>query len=247
MKPDRSSAAESSAASNNSAGVPPAVAGPSRPRFGEVTIRNRGRLPHWEKRARPTSSPSAWPILPKSVLDRITSERDAIVKTANQLNRNLSFDERRRIQQLSTPIVEKFLDSGTGVCHLKNPAVAEEIANALHHFDDKRYRLFAWCVMPNHVHAVVRILPGHALAEVIHSWKSFTAKRANELLGLNGHFWQREYDDHLLRDERQLEHAIHYVAQNPEKAQSEKLEMGLGVRARCPHDSRRGRRPYQPR
>ena len=88
----------------------------------------------------------------------------------------------------------------------------------MHHFDDKRYRLFAWCVMPNHVHAVVRILPGHALAEVIHSWKSFTAKRANELLGLNGHFWQREYYDHLLRDERQLEHAIHYVAQNPEKA-----------------------------
>jgi hypothetical protein len=35
--------------SDRSAGVPPAVSGASRPRFGEVTIRNRGRLPqHWE-------------------------------------------------------------------------------------------------------------------------------------------------------------------------------------------------------
>jgi hypothetical protein len=33
---------------NRSAGVPPAVAGASRPRFGEINIRDRGRLPHWE-------------------------------------------------------------------------------------------------------------------------------------------------------------------------------------------------------
>ena len=41
--------AESSSTVDCSAGVPPAVSGASRPRFGEVTIRNRGRLPHWEK------------------------------------------------------------------------------------------------------------------------------------------------------------------------------------------------------
>ena len=204
---------------NRSAGVPLAVAGPSRPRFGEVTIRDRGRLPHWEKESatyfitfRLADS------LPKSVLDRITSEREAIVKTANQLNRDLSPDERHKIQQLSTPIVEKFLDSGAGACHLKNPIIAEAIANTLRHFDDKRYRLFAWCVMPNHVHVVVRLLPGHDLAAVIHSWKSFTAKRANEMLGLQGQFWQREYYDHLLRNERELERSIRYVAENPEKA-----------------------------
>src|SRR5438270_12235362 len=34
--------------SGGNAGVPPAVAGASRPRFGSVTIRDRGRLPHWE-------------------------------------------------------------------------------------------------------------------------------------------------------------------------------------------------------
>src|SRR5215469_11835991 len=41
--------ARSGSTFNRSAGVPPAVSGASRPHFGEVTIRDRGRLPHWEK------------------------------------------------------------------------------------------------------------------------------------------------------------------------------------------------------
>jgi REP element-mobilizing transposase RayT len=219
VKPDPSPAAESNATPDRSAGVPPAVAGASRPRFGEVTIRDRGRLPHWEKESatyfitfRLADS------VPKSVLDRIESEREAIVKTANQLHRPLSPDERRKIQRLSSPIIEKYLDSGAGNCDLKNPAIAEEVASTLRHFDDQRYRLFAWCVMPNHVHVVVRLLPGQTLAEVIHSWKSFTAKRANTILERQGSFWQREYYDHLVRNEGELERSIHYVAENPEKA-----------------------------
>ena len=219
MKPEGKPAAQSGTPPNRSAGVPPAVAGASRPRFGEVTIRDRGRLPHWEKESatyfitfRLADS------LPKSVLDQIESEREAIVKTANQLQRPLSPDERRKIQHLSSPIIEKYLDSGAGACHLKHPSIAEEVENALRHFDNQRYRLFAWCVMPNHVHVVVRLLPGHTLAEAVHSWKSFTAKRANEALGRQGSFWQREYYDHLIRNEGELERSIRYVAENPEKA-----------------------------
>ena len=113
---------------DSSAGVPPAVAGASRPRFGEVTIRDRGRFPHWEKECaiyfitfRLADS------LPRSVLDQIESERQAIVKTVNQLHRALSSDERKKMQHLSSPIIEKYLDSGAGACYLKNPAVAEEV------------------------------------------------------------------------------------------------------------------------
>ena len=48
-----------SSAGDCSAGVPPAVAGASRPRFGEVTIRDRGRLPH---------SRDSWGFLAKRIL-----------------------------------------------------------------------------------------------------------------------------------------------------------------------------------
>ena len=72
--------------------------------------------------------------------------------------------------------------------------------------------------MPNHVHVVARLLPGQTLATVVHSWKSFTAKRANAILGREGTFWQREYYDHLIRNEGEFERAMNYVADNPAKA-----------------------------
>jgi hypothetical protein len=176
---------------DSSAGVPPAVAGASGPRFGEVSIRDRGRLPHWEKRgATYFITFRLADSLPKSVLNRIESERQAIVKTANQLHRALSADERKKIQLLSTPIIEQFLDNGAGACHLRNPVIADDLANTLRHFDQRRYRLFAWCIMPNHVHVVVRLLPRENLSAVVHSWKSLSAKQANRILGAHGAFWQ---------------------------------------------------------
>ena len=172
---------------DRSAGVPPAVAGASRPRFGSVQIRDRGHLPHWEKEgATYFGTFRLADSLPSSVLDRIKSERQALVRTANQLHRALSADERRKLQRLSTPIIEKSLDSGFGACRLAQSSIADEVANALQHFDEQRYRLFAWCIMPNHVHVVFKAFPGHTLAEIVHSWKSFTAKRANLILGCRG-------------------------------------------------------------
>jgi REP element-mobilizing transposase RayT len=204
---------------DRSAGVPPAVSGASRPRFGEVTIRDRGRLPHWEKEsATYFITFRLGDSLPRTVLERIEFERQNLIKTARQMEREPSADERKRMQQLSTRAVELYLDSGSGACHLRNPDVAKMVADALRHFDSRRYRLFAWCIMPNHVHVVARVFPGHSLAETVHSWKSYTAKQANKLRGVKGGFWQREYYDHLIRDAGEFERALQYVANNPAKA-----------------------------
>ena len=36
----------------------------------------------------------------------------------------------------------------------------------------------AWCIMPNHVHVVCRLLPGHNLSDVLKGWKAIPpAKR----------------------------------------------------------------------
>jgi REP element-mobilizing transposase RayT len=203
----------------SSAGVSPAVSGASRPRFGEVTIHGRGRLPHWEKDgATYFITFRLADSLPSTVLGRIESERNSILLTARQLGRDLSTSERKKIEQLSTKIIERYLDQGQGCCHLRNPAIAQVVAGVLRYFDDQRYRLFAWCIMPNHVHVVARFFPGESLASVIHSWKSFSAKQANSIRGSAGSFWQREYYDHLVRDENEFEHAIYYVGDNPTKA-----------------------------
>jgi menaquinone-specific isochorismate synthase len=92
------------------------------------------------------------------------------------------------------------------------------MAAALRFRDRKHYRLIAWCIMPNHVHVVVRLLPGALLAAILKSWKQFSSKAANEVIGQRGRFWQREYYDHLIRNEQEFSRAIQYVLENPAKA-----------------------------
>jgi REP element-mobilizing transposase RayT len=72
--------------------------------------------------------------------------------------------------------------------------------------------------MPNHVHVVARLFPGNSLSNVLHSWKSFTAKEAEKIAKTKGPFWQKEYYDHLLRSEAEFERAVQYVIDNPIRA-----------------------------
>jgi REP element-mobilizing transposase RayT len=109
-------------------------------------------------------------------------------------------------------------DAGHGACFLHDARIAEMVENALLHFDGKRYRMLAWCVMPNHVHNLIETIAGFPLGEVVHSWKSFTAKQANRILGRSGVFWMEDYFDRFIRDEDHLHDTIHYIEQNPVKA-----------------------------
>lgn len=114
--------------------------------------------------------------------------------------------------------VEKYLDGGIGSCCLGDTRVARIVQNAFLHFDGERYRLLAWVIMPNHVHVIVEILEGHPLPEIIHSWKSYTARRINQLLGKTGSLWQPDYFDRYIRSEKHLHFAIDYIHTNPVKA-----------------------------
>ena len=144
------------ASGKSSAGVPPAIFLPT---SEKLIKRSRGRLPHWEVRGavyfvtfRLSDS------LPRTALERIKATRGDILATAVQMRRNLTPIEHRRLKILHARKVEALLDAGTGACHLKKPAVAKCVAEALRHFDGKRYQLYAWCVMPNHVHVVFRTI-----------------------------------------------------------------------------------------
>jgi hypothetical protein len=65
---------------------------------------------------------------------------------------------------------------------------------------------------------VFQPLAEHKLATILHAWKSYSAKEANRILQRSGNFWQREYYDHLIRNERELQRCIQYVLNNPKKA-----------------------------
>jgi len=176
-----------------------------------VGIRQGAYLPHW------TRDGGFYAVvfrlcdsLPAHVVAEWKAERERILNKPT-----LSPADERRLYRLFSERVEKFLDAGQGSCWMRQPTIADVVAKALTHFDHDRYRLLAWCVMPNHVHVVVRPNGGHELQRILHSWKSFTASQANELLRRSGAFWQPEYYDHLIRDEDDLFHAVEYTLNNP--------------------------------
>jgi REP element-mobilizing transposase RayT len=125
---------------------------------------------------------------------------------------------------LSSSKVEAALDTGFGTCWMRDDRIAELVANALGHFDGDKYRLFAWCVIPNHVHAVIQPLEEYELSKILHSWKSFTGNTGNKNLNRSGEFWHREYCDHLIRNEQDLICSMEYVIGNPYKAELQDWE-----------------------
>ena len=114
--------------------------------------------------------------------------------------------------------IESYLDQGKENSFLKHPKIAEAVQDALLHFDQVRYRLHAWVVMPNHVHSLFTPGMGHSLSGILQSWKSYAAKEANRFLGRRGRFWQEDYFDRYIRNPTHFEAAIEYIELNPVKA-----------------------------
>lgn len=127
--------------------------------------------------------------------------------------------------------IARYEDAGHGQSWLRDERIASIVERALLRFDATRYQLLAWCIMPNHVHALIetveawkrRLPTGErsrrrspaSLPAIVHSWKSFTATRANRILGRSGVFWFREYHDRYIRNEKHLAAAVSYIETNP--------------------------------
>lgn len=87
----------------------------------------------------------------------------------------------------------------------------------------RRYRgvnLDAFVVMPNHVHGIIWLtnLTRHPLSEIVRRFKARTARRINERRRSTGTpVWQRDYYEHIIRDENDLGRIRQYIADNPAK------------------------------
>jgi REP element-mobilizing transposase RayT len=112
--------------------------------------------------------------------------------------------------------VERYLDTGCGECYLRRPEIADLVAGAVCFFQEQRYLLDAWVVMPNHVHVVFWPMPNFTVSEIAQSWKSFTARQANKLLSRTGQpFWQPEPFDHWIRNDEEHARCCRYTVNNP--------------------------------
>ena len=155
-------------------------------RFGEVHIRNRGRLPHWEKDAGLYFLTfHLADSLPKEVLQKI-AKRHQILVEAKRIGARLLPEQKAELAEYSRPRIEGYVDRGCGSAVLADPRIAGAMTAALRYWNDKRYRLLAWCVMPNHVHVVLRLFSGHELGAIVKGWKLHVSKTARHALSQTG-------------------------------------------------------------
>jgi REP element-mobilizing transposase RayT len=93
----------------------------------------------------------------------------------------------------------------------------------------------SYIIMPNHVHAIILIHPSSrggvtpplqrrpSLGEIVAYYKYQSTKQINQLANSPGtRFWQRNYYDHIIRDERDLEHHRRYILENPRRWEEDK-------------------------
>jgi len=114
--------------------------------------------------------------------------------------------------------VSEHEDAGYGACYLRNNDVAVIVRDVLLFHDGKRYNLLEWCIMPNHVHVLIDLNEQFSLSSIVHSWKSYSAKKANAVLGRTGRFWSGDYFDRSIRNDEHLAAVRSYIRENPVKS-----------------------------
>ncbi|MCU1261200.1 MAG: hypothetical protein JWO80_4085, partial [Bryobacterales bacterium] len=114
--------------------------------------------------------------------------------------------------------MDRLLDEcRAGPTHLRNPAVAQVVVDAIRQGVGRDYLLHAWVVMPNHVHLL--LTPQEEVSRLLRKLKGATARQANKLLAQSGQsFWQDESYDRLVDGPEEFRRLANYIVQNPVRA-----------------------------
>ena len=103
---------------------------------------------------------------------------------------------------------------------LASPVPAELIISSLDYLRQSGdIRLLAFCIMPDHYHALLFLVGQRSLSEVMNSLGKYTARRLNRILGRCGQLWEEGFHDHRCRDDDDIEDRMAYIEHNPVRAE----------------------------
>src|SRR5207244_4574007 len=132
---------------------------------------------------------------------------------------------RRRLPHFEKPWAIYAVTVGTKKGRRLSPTARTTVLNSLRHFHNKRYEMFAACVMPDHVDFLIQPWPkgdddkGNTafwpLSQLLHSIKSFSAHELNEIENKSGSVWEKERFDRYVRSDRDLKEKFHHILRNP--------------------------------
>ncbi len=78
-------------------------------------------------------------------------------------------------------------------------------------------------MMPNHIHLIVQLYDHECLSDIIRWFKGYTTvlyirgARANLWTRFNKRLWQRNYYEHIIRNQHSYEYIANYIIMNPSR------------------------------
>jgi alanyl-tRNA synthetase/REP element-mobilizing transposase RayT len=133
---------------------------------------------------------------------------------------------KRRLPHFERPWAKYMVTFSTREKHQLSPTARDIVLNSLlFGHEQRRYQMYAACVMPDHVHFLFEPQIKEQdkdgkpvfwpLTELLHSIKSFTAHEINKVEKTTGQVWENESFDRLIRGNSDLEEKFHYICRNP--------------------------------
>jgi len=173
--------------------------------------------------------------IPFVVIKELQDKKDRLLTKPSDLAPG---EYRAHVNKILFAAYDDSLDQATGERWLQDACIASMLRENLYHHNGTKYCLHSFCIMPNHVHVLFTPSPselsrsnaitdfavgeqsdeGSPLSRIMHSLKSYTANRANQILVRTGSFWQSESYDHWVRDASEMERIVDYIRANPVKA-----------------------------
>jgi REP element-mobilizing transposase RayT len=93
----------------------------------------------------------------------------------------------------------------------------QAIQSLLFYREQGKWLIFAYCLMPDHLHLLVTPQDGANLSSLIGNYESYTTRTAWRY-GVIGSFWQRSFYDHILRSSEDSSGIVAYILDNPRRA-----------------------------
>ncbi len=171
--------------------------------------------------------------LPQEIIEKLKIKKEKnyklIAGIKNQKIKKEKYSESKsQYFELFDDALEKF---SNGPYWLSQSNIAKIILDSIHFRNSKVYHLFAFTIMPNHIHVIFKPIVGqfgklsyktknekYILGNIMGSFKRHTAKECNIILKRTGQFWQHENYDHVIRNHQELINTVSYIINNPVKA-----------------------------
>ncbi|MGE5776093.1 MAG: transposase [Chloroflexota bacterium] len=176
-------------------------------------------LPHYH--------PIGYPLF---ITFRLAGSLPMDVLTEIKASEDQSANERYKTEVRYFERYDDWLDQCSSGPHwLQMENIAQIVAKETQNLNEDRYRLLAYCIMPNHIHLLIESIINeqvvhqggtakYPVTDTLRLLKGRTARACNLKLKRTGSFWQHESYDHVVRDEQELEQIILYILNNPVKA-----------------------------